>query len=348
MARPKKKELEDIVEERESEIVDDVNYKPDFYIPTGSTLFNLALSDDPFGGYLPGTMANLIGDSSSGKSLLALTSFAMMAQDERFDDYEFVYDDVEAACAFNMEHLFGKKAAKRINRKVVSSTIQDYRRNLFNFMDKDKPFVYVLDSFDALTSEEEMKRTKKDDGGGSYKTEKPKIASEIFRQSVRRMQELNAFSLIISQTRDNIGFGAAFNPKTRSGGRALKFFASAETWASMEKQEKRKDLIIGTNVCMKVTKNKCTGKKRSAYFPIYYDMGVDNVTSCVNYLIDQKRWGKNKNTIDAVDIGFQGTFKKIVEHIEDNNLEREIEQLTGDTWNEVEESVKLKRKKRFE
>lgn len=348
MARAKKV-VDEVIDDM-NEMAEDIEIEDKIkeFIPTGSTLFNLAISDKHDGGWPCGTMANLIGDSSSGKSLMALTTFAAMSQNPKYDDYVFVYDDVEAASAFSFTNLFGEKASRRIKTNIISATIQDFRRNLFDVINTNKPFVYVLDSFDALTSEEEVERTTKDDGGGSYKTEKPKIASEIFRQCVRKMRETNSFLLIVSQTRDNIGFGAQFNPKIRSGGKALKFFASIEAWSSMEKTEKKKDLIIGSNVCLKVTKNKSTGKRREVYFPIYYDIGIDNTTSIVNYLVDKGHWKKEKNSIVAEDFGITASMPKIIEHIESNNLENDLDIIVGNVWNSIEDSVKLNRKKRFE
>ena len=71
---------------------------PLILIPTGSVLLNLACSNSKRGGFGAGKMVNLIGDSSSGKTLLALSMFAEVAKLKQFKDYHFVYDDVEHAC----------------------------------------------------------------------------------------------------------------------------------------------------------------------------------------------------------------------------------------------------------
>ena len=77
------------------------------FIPTGSTLLNCAISDDPFGGFKIGKIANLVGDSSAGKSMLAVTCLAEVAMYSRFDQFRLIYDEPEAAMEFNMNHLFG-------------------------------------------------------------------------------------------------------------------------------------------------------------------------------------------------------------------------------------------------
>ena len=64
-------------------------------IPTGSTLYNLSVSDTIDGAWECGKMSNLIGDSSAGKTFLGLSSLADCAVTEAFDDVK-VDDDIEA------------------------------------------------------------------------------------------------------------------------------------------------------------------------------------------------------------------------------------------------------------
>jgi len=75
---------------------------PGFLIPSGCTVLNLACSDDPTGAFTPGHMVNLIGDSSTGKTFLALTMLADIAHNSLFDDYRLIHDDVEEANEFDM------------------------------------------------------------------------------------------------------------------------------------------------------------------------------------------------------------------------------------------------------
>jgi hypothetical protein len=88
------------------------------YVPTGCTLYNLALSDKYNGGYALGKVANTIGDSSAGKSILALTTFAEAARLRKFKDYDLVYDDAEAADEFNKVKLFGPKMRYPIRWRI--------------------------------------------------------------------------------------------------------------------------------------------------------------------------------------------------------------------------------------
>jgi len=334
---------------------------PQLYIPTGSMLLNLCCSDSIWGGYGTGKMVNLIGDSSSGKTLLALTMLAEMAYSKEFSEYRLIYDDVECALEFDVEMLFGKKLARRLEPppgstedKPYSDTIQDFQYHMEQALRSRKPFVYVLDSFDALTSVEERERTEKyleayrkgKDPGGSYRVEKPKVASEILRQVVGGLRDTRSLLLIISQTRDNLD-ALSFQRKTRSGGNALRFYAAHEIWLAVAGKIKRKDRVVGVRVKAKVTKNKLTGKLRECEFNIYYDYGVDAVGECVDFLINEGHWKKTKLTVEAPELGLQGTRDSLIRQIEDRGLENKLFEVTQAQWLSIEESIRLDRKPRF-
>ncbi|KXH69818.1 MAG: hypothetical protein AM326_01725 [Candidatus Thorarchaeota archaeon SMTZ-45] len=338
---------------REKDKVSSVD--PDWLVPTGSTLLNCACSDYAVGGYGIGKLVNLIGDSSSGKSLLALTSFAEMAMYTKWDDYRLIYDDVEAALEFNINYLFGSDIGTRIETNVTSDTIQDFYGNIVKALKDGRPFIYILDSLDALTSLEEVdramkvaglkKQTAKEAQTGSYKTEKAKLVSEILRVTAREIKSTEALVIIISQTRDNLGFG--FTSKTRSGGRALKFYSSHEMWLSIKETFKKKSREIGVGSNAKITKNKLTGKRRDVDIPIYYDYGVDDLSANIEFLLAEGIWVKEKQTISADHLNLSGTKDKLIRDIESNNLESVVAELVGSTWHTIEEDLRLNRKRKY-
>jgi recombination protein RecA len=355
MLKRRERSTGDIVQDVEESIMSPVEKKVDdrILIPTGSAMLNLACSDNIRGGYSPGRIVNLIGDSSSGKTLLALSMLAEVANKEQFDDYRLIFDDAEAALEFNIDYLFGSVAADRIETNNFSVTIEDYYGNVLKAIDKGEPFIYVLDSFDSITALDEIKRSnqyrddKKNDKG-SYKTEKARMSSEILRVIRGDINSTKSLVLVISQTRDNLGFGAMFQPKVRSGGKALKFYCSHEIWLAVGKKDKVKDLEIGVEVFAKVSKNKLTGKRRNVIFPIYYDYGADDITSCINYLIENKVWKQPKQKINTE--GFiedEFTVKKLIKVIEEEDLEDDLLDLTQRAWTDKEDSVKLNRKRKY-
>jgi len=331
--------------------------------PTGATMLNLACSDHIEGGWGVGKIVNVIGDSSSGKTMLAFTMFAELVMMKEFKDYHLIYDDVEQALEFDLERLFGKKMAKRIEAPtydeagvpVHSDLIQDFFAYIQKALDKKEPFVYVLDSFDALSSKQETDKVDKtlkahlkgDKEAGSYNMDKPKLASQMLRVIKSKIKNTGSLVVIISQTRDNIN-PMSFEKKTRSGGRALKFYCSHEIWLAMAGQIKSKNRVIGANVKAKVTKNKITGKRREVSFPVYYDYGVDSISSEIDFLIEEKYWKGKGNKIVAPEFELECSKGLLIRHIEEEGKEKELRQIVGQVWNEIEESLKLKRKGKYD
>jgi len=325
-------------------------------------MLNLGLSDKVNGGWCTGKVANLIGDSSAGKSFLAWTMFAEICRNPIFDLYDLFYDDTEYANEFDIPYLFGSKTKKRVDcESYKSDTIQKWYTSILKLIAKGDPFIYVLDSFDGLNSDEEKARTKKmltkkegTEIEGSYKTEKARLASEVFRNITEALSKTSSMLLVISQTRDNIGvtFGSK---KTRSGGKALKFYSTYEVWlavsGAIKKESTKIKRTVGNDIIAKVSKNKITGKQRIVSFPIYYDFGVDDITSCINFLKETDTWkkvtGKGWRTgIEKLD-GI-GTLPEIIRVIENENLEDEVKNIVQDVWLKIENGVKTERKRRYE
>lgn len=332
--------------------------KTEHCLPTGSTLLNCACSDNPFGGYALGTVVIGIGDSSSGKSFLMLTSLAVASILKRFDEYDLYYDDAEAAFAYDAKKLFGANFVSRV-KMLSSDTIQQFYGQFVQALDNKRPFIYVLDSYDFLGEEAEKDRAevtrkkafgekltqKEQKSKGGYKTEKVRVFAEVFRRCRRELADTKSTFIVIFQTIDAIN--EHFVAKTRRGGNAPKFAASHELWMNVRDDYKSLGLEIGIDSGIKVKKNKITGKVREVSFPIYYDYGIDDIRSCIEFLLEQNFWILDKQSVVVPDWNFKGGIPKLIDHIEANNLEDELRRLTGDAWLQREDKVKLNRKSRF-
>ena len=177
--------------------------------------------------------------------------------------------------------------------------------------------------------------------------EKAKLLSEILRVTAREIANKEAFVNIISQTRDNIGWG--FTDKTRSGGRALKFYCYHEMWISSVGQIPKLNEKIGSNSRVQISKNKLTFKKRTVDMPIYDNYGVDDIGSCIDFLLAQNHWKKiTKQTISASDFGWEGTRATIIKRIEKGGWENDLRKIVGEAWKEKEDALDIGRKQRYE
>lgn len=347
------------------------------FLSTGSTLLNLACSGKPNGGLAKGTYTLLVGDSASGKTFCSMSLFTEASVNKHFKDYRLIFDNAENGAMIDLGKYFPPIKDRLEPPHLVkgepeySATVEDFYDNLDAADKVGKPFIYILDSMDALTSEDEeshvvKKKKATDEEGkskGSYGTSRAKLNSSRLRVVANQLlRRTGSILVIISQTRDNIGFGAQYNKKTFSGGRALTFYAHLIIWTSvMEKIKKHvagKDRIIGIGVKAEVKKNRLTGRTRSVEFPILYSHGIDDTGSMVDWLIDEKVWKKSKETLgdekkergngqyNTGEFG-SGTVEKLIQKIESEGRERELKGIVTAAWNEIEAACEVERKARY-
>lgn len=258
------------------------------FVSTGCDVMNAALG----GGWVLGRVANIVGDRSSGKTLLAIEASANFHRvythgHIRYAESESAFDERYA------EALGMPTAAIDFGRDRAMRTVEDWYNDLEAFLDKcekDKaPGLYILDSLDALSDDAEMDR---EIDKGSYGGAKAKKSGELFRKLIDRIEKLNVLLIVVSQIRDklNVTFGET---KTRSGGRALDFYASHIVWLAeigkIDKTINGVKRVTGVNVRVKVKKNKVGLPFRECSYPIIFGYGIDDMTAGVEWLIEVKR-----------------------------------------------------------
>lgn len=338
-------------------------------LSSGSTLLNLACTGRPHAAVLPGDFLWMIGDSHSGKTWLALSFLAEAANSPKYDGYTLIYDSVENGAKMDKEKFFGKGLVERIQPPLYddetdlpdySTTIEELYFNLGNAFELKAPFIYVLDSMDALDSEtdedkfeeklEAFNKGKKVEAG-SYGTAKAKANSDGLRRAASKLTRTDSILIVVSQTRDNIGFGSQFNPKTVSGGKSLKFYSHIQLWMSsagdIKATRKGKVRKLGINAQVKVDKNRYTGQKNVIQFPIRWNYGLDDLTSMVEWMVEEGLWKKEKGGIVAKDMNLKGTVEGIVAQIEEQGKERDLKLVVTEAWEDIIEACNTGRKKRY-
>jgi len=363
-----KKAAEEVIEAAEEKPAKPEKISRKDLLSSGSTLLNLALSDNPHGGLLKGKYYFLVGDSAAGKTFLSMTCFAEAMISRRFKDYRLIYDNVEDGCLMDVERLFGKAVAKRLEfpgqdddgNPAFSFTVEEFYFHLDDAIKEGRPFIYVLDSMDGLSSDYEgdkfdaHKRVsrgegKKGDDAGSYGDGKAKRNSEGMRRVLNGIRDTGSILIVLSQTRDNLGMGR--ERKTRAGGHALRFYATAEIWTKITghitKTVKNRTREVGVHVGAKIKKNRITGKLREVEIDIYPAFGIDDIGTCVDYLVEEGWWEKKKQTIEAGEFDFKATREKLIKAIEAKSWEKELRSIVGKCWREIEEASQPERKSRY-
>lgn len=248
------------------------------FFSSGSKLFDLALG----GGWAEGRIANIVGDKSTGKTLLCIEACANFHR--KYPKGKMRYREAEAAFDKSYAAALGMPVDK-IDFGDPLETVEDLFEDIEFALGKSKgPELFICDSLDALTDREEMKR-KIDEG--TFGAGKAKQMSQLFRRLVREMEGKNMTLIIVSQVRDKIN--AQFGRKTtRSGGKALDFYASQVPYLAHLGTEYRTvrgtSRATGVKIKAKLDKNKVALPFRECEFPITFGYGIDDLRACVAYL----------------------------------------------------------------
>ncbi len=345
----------------------DVPFTDEDLLSSGSTLLNLSVSGSVDGLYCKGRYTYVVGDSQSGKTWLVLTALAEACGNQAFDEYRLIYDDAEDGALMKLEKFFGKSVVERIeppawdenNEEKHSETIEDFYYHLDDAHEEGKPFIYVLDSMDSLTTTAEDKKFEekkkaarglKSKEAGTYGVDKAKANSQHLRRARARLKATDSILIIISQTRDNIN-PISFETKTRAGGKALKFYAHVEFWTSTVKKIKKtvKGIKVqsGQKMRCRIKKNRMSGNHSDVDVTIIRNYGVDDICDNIDYLIDNKIWSLQKQSIVANEFDFKGSRDKLIKHIEENSLEHDLADIVSDAWHEFQLAAQPKRKPRY-
>lgn len=321
--------------------------RPDF-ISTGSVALNLALSQrGRDGGWARGHIGNIVGDGSTGKTILSIETAAAFFHKLNPDPINFapvkslqiVYNNVEGVMDFPLERMYGEEfvdGVEWIRTETVEAFGRDVHRRVLE-LKEGEALLYIADSIDAMVSEVGKKRAEdealgKKVSGGTYGVDKAKyFSSEFFNNLCNMTAGKDATILMVSQVRENLNAGLFGKKFYRTGGKALNFYTHQVVWLyqidKLEQTFRKRKRVYGVKIRAKVERNKVAPPYREMDMPIIFDYGVDDVGAMADYLGAQ---------IDRENISPNSP--------EYNGLAKKIEQ----EWAEEEAAVKSERKGKYE
>lgn len=320
---------------------------PSRYIKTGCTTL-----DQVTGRYVLGRVFNIVGDKSTGKTLLAIEACANFAAAR--EDGLIFYREAEEA----FDKPYAASLGMPLDRisfwdddhdedeplDTVEAFFKDLKACAMKCIKEKVAGLYILDSLDALSDEDEMKQ----DGLGKsgYGITKPAEMSRLFRKITRLLSKARLCLVIISQIRDKMN--AMFGRKTsRSGGRAMDFYCSWILYLThTERMTQTKNgikRVIGVRVKAQGDKNKIAKPFRECEFMIRFDYGIDDLEACLSWLMENKMLGRTglsdkeaKRLIASSDQLDKEDY---------NDAHKPLVKTVKEVWNEIETSFLPKRKK---
>lgn len=335
------------------------------FLSSGSTMFNLAASGKGATGGIPrGRITNIVGDGSSGKTLHSLEIAAWTYYNIQkitsnifapIKKMSIVINNIEGVMDFPISKMYGESfvsssSVEWIQTGTVEAFGRDYTRRVISL--KEGEFLlYILDSWDALTSEKSKERfenaaEKDKEEKGSYGTEKAKYGSASFFSNICDISSgKDATLIIISQLREKIDTVTFGDKYYRAGGKALDFYTHLCPWlAEVEKIKKTfrgEERVIGIRSKARFKRNKVAKPFRESVTIIRFDYGIDDIESIISYL-----WGPKVDKINFD--GEEFTRANFISYIEENELESVLVEMAEKEWNKVEDAMKTTRKMRYE
>lgn len=334
--RPKTESTEKLIEEANESFYVPTN--TNLVVSTGSTLLDLAISGKRRrGGGMPGgILCEISGPSGSGKTAVAVEIAASIQHHGGEADIL----DPEARLDKEYARLYGAELDEDKNYSRPD-TVNEVFDDILDWEPENKDVINgkIIDSVAALSTEKEM--SKDGDKRGQLKAKQLHLGC---RKAARIIA--GKHKLIVFTNHEMDGEYGKVNP----GGKAVPYYSSLRIRIAQNgKIEPEKALkggakvkkVIGIKSEAFIKKSSVDDEYRRAPIYILFGHGIDDIRANLQWYKDMTKDTK----YNAVVKEYQ-RMDYAIRCIEEEGLEGELRNMVIDLWEEIEDSFKVKRKKK--
>ncbi|KAK4265645.1 hypothetical protein QN277_026670 [Acacia crassicarpa] len=298
-------------------------------VSTGSFTLDIALG---IGGLPKGRVIEIYGPEASGKTTLALH---VIAEAQKQGGY-CVFVDAEHALDQTLAESIG------VDTKNLLLSQPDCGEQALSLVDtlirSGSVDVIVVDSVAALVPKGEL------DGemGDAHMAMQARLMSQALRKLSHALSLSQCILIFINQVRSKLStFGFGGPTEVTCGGNALKFYASVRLNIRRTAYVKKGEEAIGSQVVVKVMKNKLAPPFKSAQFELEFGKGINRPAEILELSLKHKLISKSGSFYHYKGETFHGK-DPITRFLAGNHGEQEElmmklrEKLYAETENETE------------
>lgn len=247
-------------------------------IPSGSLALDAALG---VGGYLKGTIIDIFGPYSSGKSLLSLLAIREVIKLGGIA----VVADAERSYKRSQEWMKVNGVDPSKVYLLYKNSGEEYLDKIYEIIKSKAADLVIVDSVPALVPQCTIDRKIT---AGQKVGANALMMSQALQKLVPVIDDSKVVCIFINQLRSNI----SMNPYQSSGddegtgGNALRFYASIRI--NVKKiggsDIKQGNAVLGHRVRIKIKKNKLAAPFKTGEFKILYEGGIDRIEELADIL----------------------------------------------------------------